>query len=222
MSMPPEYPYPPRQAEPPKKRKKWPWIVGGSVGVFVLFAAIGAAGGNEQGAADSKPSPAVSAPTITAVPVKDLVIPAIVGQNGKIAMDTLSQTGFTNVTTASADRDDTVVILPQNWIVKAVVPGVGSAVKSNAVVVVQMTKHATAAAPAAAPSAPAAPAGPVTSFSDGTYVVGEDIQPGTYKTTGPANGMCYWARLKDTSGSFSSIIANGAPQGPATVTISKS
>ena len=67
-----------------------------------------------------------------------------------------------------------------------------------------------------------AAAGPLTSFSSGTWEVGTDIQPGKYKTPGPTGGgSCYWARLKTTDGSFDSIITNGNPEGPATVTISK-
>ncbi|WP_157549873.1 hypothetical protein [Nonomuraea candida] len=51
-----------------------------------------------------------------------------------------------------------------------------------------------------------------------TLVVGTDIQPGTYRTTGPASGfpMCYWARLRDTTGG---VIATGMPAGPVVVTI---
>lgn len=80
---------------------------------------------------------------------------------------------------------------------------------------------------AAAPVVPAPPAaGPATSFGgDGTYVVGQDIQVGTYKTAGPAPGYfqhCYWERQKNTDGEFGSIIANGGGEGPATVTVKKS
>lgn len=57
---------------------------------------------------------------------------------------------------------------------------------------------------------------------DGTFLVGEDIQPGTYQTDGGGEFGCYWARLADTSGEFEGIIANGNPQGPTTVTISAS
>ncbi|MGW6889148.1 hypothetical protein [Streptomyces chartreusis] len=58
---------------------------------------------------------------------------------------------------------------------------------------------------------------------DGTYVVGKDIKPGTYRTEGPADTAipnCYWARLRGTSGEFNEIIANGNTAGPTTVTIS--
>ncbi|MFF6982457.1 hypothetical protein ACFZAV_33395 [Streptomyces sp. NPDC008343] len=60
---------------------------------------------------------------------------------------------------------------------------------------------------------------------DGTYVVGKDIRPGTYRTEGPEDTAipnCYWARLSGTSGEFNEIIANGNTAGPTTVTISAS
>ncbi|HEX6402348.1 MAG TPA: DUF4190 domain-containing protein [Pseudonocardiaceae bacterium] len=61
--------------------------------------------------------------------------------------------------------------------------------------------------PAPFPPSAAAPAqpvqsGPLTSFGDGTYAVGKEVLPGSYKTSGSTiNGLpCYWGRLKDTSG----------------------
>ncbi|MCT7351309.1 hypothetical protein N4P33_03880 [Streptomyces sp. 15-116A] len=60
---------------------------------------------------------------------------------------------------------------------------------------------------------------------DGTFVVGEDIEPGTYRTSGPDDAAipsCYWARLSGTSGELDEIIANGNTEGPTTVTISAS
>ncbi|MFF7647087.1 hypothetical protein [Streptomyces canus] len=60
---------------------------------------------------------------------------------------------------------------------------------------------------------------------DGTYVVGEDIRPGTYRTDGPGDSAipnCYWAPLSGTSGELNEIIANGNTTGPTTVTISAS
>ncbi|GGP08261.1 hypothetical protein LDL08_22145 [Nonomuraea glycinis] len=54
-----------------------------------------------------------------------------------------------------------------------------------------------------------------------TLVVGVDIQPGTYRTTGPITGVdkCYWARLDSTGGDAGDVIAAGLPPGPASVTI---
>jgi hypothetical protein len=54
--------------------------------------------------------------------------------------------------------------------------------------------------------------------ADGTYLVGADIAPGTYRTKAPADG-CYWARLKGTSGSSGDIIANSFGSGWQVVTI---
>jgi hypothetical protein len=72
-------------------------------------------------------------------------------------------------------------------------------------------------APVAAPSFPP---GLATTFGEGKFVVGADIAPGTYRTTGPSGRLdCYWERLKRTSGATDSIIANNLGQGPATVTI---
>lgn len=87
----------------------------------------------------------------------------------------------------------------------------------------QTPAEATEPAQAAEPVKPA-PAKPKVVYfgGDGTYVVGDDIRPGTYKTKGSEGFGCYWARLKDTDGDFGSIIANGNTEGPTTVTIKKS
>lgn len=62
-------------------------------------------------------------------------------------------------------------------------------------------------------------------LSAGVYVVGEDIEPGTYKTDGPADdsfsGMCYWARLSGLSGEFDELIANDAFEGQTTVVVNE-
>ncbi|MGP3955198.1 hypothetical protein ACTWPT_04315 [Nonomuraea sp. 3N208] len=54
-----------------------------------------------------------------------------------------------------------------------------------------------------------------------TFVVGKDIQPGTYRTAGPTTGftMCFWARMKSTSADLADVITSGMPTGPDTVTI---
>lgn len=59
------------------------------------------------------------------------------------------------------------------------------------------------------------------SFDDGTWEVGEEIAPGTYRIREPA-GFCYWARLKGFDGTLSQIIANeNVVGGYAIVTIGK-
>lgn len=54
---------------------------------------------------------------------------------------------------------------------------------------------------------------------DGTYLVGRHIKAGTYRS--PGGQDCYWARLRDTSGLASSIIASNRRRGPQIVTIRK-
>ena len=49
---------------------------------------------------------------------------------------------------------------------------------------------------------------------DGTFAVGSQVKPGSYRTAVPSDSVnCYYARLKDASGSLESIIANnnGSP-----------
>ncbi|MFJ6381133.1 hypothetical protein ACIQI7_14180 [Kitasatospora sp. NPDC092039] len=87
---------------------------------------------------------------------------------------------------------------------------------------VTATVTMTAEAPAApvAPSTPDKPKGE-TIGGDGSYEVGVDVQPGTYKSKGPKAGgigMCYWERNNGGDG-IGSIIANDTVQGPATITI---
>jgi hypothetical protein len=55
-------------------------------------------------------------------------------------------------------------------------------------------------------------------FGDGTYQVGKDIQPGTYRTRTRSTN-CYYARLRGFSGSTDDIIANNDTDAPAVVTI---
>jgi hypothetical protein len=56
-------------------------------------------------------------------------------------------------------------------------------------------------------------------FGDGTFKVGKDIQPGTYRTRVGSLG-CYYARLKGFGGTVDDIIANDNTDAPAIVTIS--
>jgi hypothetical protein len=56
---------------------------------------------------------------------------------------------------------------------------------------------------------------------DGIFLVGEDIEPGTYRGN-VAGGRCYWARLSGTSGDFDDLITNDNVEGPTVVTIAES
>ncbi len=59
--------------------------------------------------------------------------------------------------------------------------------------------------------------GPKTSFADGSYRVGVDIAPGTYRSSG-TNTDCYWKRMSNFTGT-DDIIANYLSNSPTTVTI---
>jgi hypothetical protein len=59
---------------------------------------------------------------------------------------------------------------------------------------------------------------PHPNFSDGTYQVGPDIQPGTYRTREGSPG-CYYARLRGFSNEINDILANANTYAPAVVTI---
>jgi hypothetical protein len=79
--------------------------------------------------------------------------------------------------------------------------------------------HKTTSA-ASAPAAEATPDGPATSFQDGSFLVGTDIEAGTYKTSGDDTGLgCYWERASDDSGSLDAIITNNYGEGPQRVTV---
>ncbi len=58
-----------------------------------------------------------------------------------------------------------------------------------------------------------------TKFGQGTFIVGTDMVPGTYRSSKGAD--CYWARLRNFSGLISGIIANNFG-GTAVVTIHSS
>ena len=62
------------------------------------------------------------------------------------------------------------------------------------------------------------PKSPLTSFGDGTYIVGTDIQSGTYRNSGGSN--CYYARLSGFGGTSADIIDNENTDTSAIVTIS--
>jgi len=55
-------------------------------------------------------------------------------------------------------------------------------------------------------------------FGDGTYQVGSDVVPGTYRSEEAT--LCYWARLSGFGGELEDILANGN-QGPEIVTIAE-
>lgn len=72
-------------------------------------------------------------------------------------------------------------------------------------------------AEAQSPSPSASPAASLGGFGDGTWLVGSDVQPGTYRA--PGGEGCYWERLSGFGGTTDEIVANDNPVGPVIVTI---
>jgi hypothetical protein len=66
---------------------------------------------------------------------------------------------------------------------------------------------------AAAPVEDRRPAVPAGQIGEGVWLVGQDVEPGTYRSPGATTVMgfnfCSWQRLSDTSGETSAIIASG-------------
>ena len=54
---------------------------------------------------------------------------------------------------------------------------------------------------------------------DGDFQVGTDIKPGTYRSSGNSDGMCYWERAKNASGDTDSLLANDNVSGAGYVTV---
>lgn len=85
------------------------------------------------------------------------------------------------------------------------------------------------ALPPTAPTAPggtsagapeASTTGPATTFGPGLFVVGTDIEPGTYKATVPGDsGGCYWERVSGLGGELAEVIANDGVAAGDTVTV---
>lgn len=93
---------------------------------------------------------------------------------------------------------------------------------SNGAPTTQTSGQSTANAQPTNPPAPThTPAPAFVHFGDGTFEIGKDIQPGTYRTREASSG-CYFARLKGFSGSLDDIIANDNTDAPAVVTIAAS
>lgn len=102
------------------------------------------------------------------------------------------------------------------------------ATKNLPIVVTQTTTAHPSTTPAPKPTTPAAkPAAPakpavvtVTISGDGTFAVGSQVKPGTYRAAVPADSYgCYWERLKGASGDFDEILANGDGDSGAQVVV---
>lgn len=122
-----------------------------------------------------------------------------------------------------------VVLLPATLVVGIIIganmrtaPPAPVAVAAPAASVPSVTAPASvpASAPIVAASEPttvaAAPAGPVTTFGNGTYLVGDEVAPGKYRSAGVDGSMCYWDLTNDAG----TIVDQGvATEGPSRATL---
>lgn len=137
-----------------------------------------------------------------AVAVVALGIGAVIGSAGHSTDTTAGNAGTASTAQAAAPATSAAVTTPS-----------ASAIASS-----PKTSSA-AAAPATSASTV-----PTTVSGDGEYLVGTDMQPGTYRTAGPSDGslgMCYWERDKNASGDFDAIIANDNLTGSGLVTVQR-
>ncbi|MET0771559.1 MAG: hypothetical protein ABWZ82_00620 [Candidatus Limnocylindrales bacterium] len=63
------------------------------------------------------------------------------------------------------------------------------------------------------------PAAPARTFSDGTWVVGGEVRPGTYRAT--SETACSWARLGEPAAGLEQVIGSAAGSGSRLVTVGK-
>jgi hypothetical protein len=63
------------------------------------------------------------------------------------------------------------------------------------------------------------PGSPPPTEGDGSYLVGRDIRPGTYRTTGNTDGRCHWERTRDASGGPGALLAHATVTGTGYVTV---
>ncbi|MEY9908368.1 hypothetical protein ABIA35_004601 [Catenulispora sp. MAP12-49] len=156
--------------------------------------------------------PTVRRRTAIAIGVGALILGAGIGAAGK-------DPKTADTAAATTTKAATTVTATQTAPAPAPVTVTAKAAAAPAAPAVTTTATATVTVTAAAPTS-AAPSG----IGDGTYVVGTDIKPGLYKTSGPADSgalaNCYWERDRDLSGGMDSIIANDNASGPTTVQIS--
>lgn len=153
----------------------------------------------------------------TWVPAAVLAATATTACGGGSAAPTSAPSSVSTVTVTAAPVTATVTAAPVTVTATAqALPARTVTAKAEPAETVTVTRRA--AAPAA-DEEPAAAAGD-TIPGDGVHLVGSDVKPGRYRSTG--NDGCYWARLKGTGGDFEDIIANANVDGSAVVSIARS
>lgn len=132
-----------------------------------------------------------------------------------ILLAVIGSTVDTPTTNAADDKPATQITVPGPTVTIT-----ETAAPEAAVTVTAPPVTVTKPAPPAKTVTAAPPQAPAAMEEPGTYMVGTDVKPGTYKSEGGEG--CYWERLKSLDGGFTAIIANDFVDGGTTiVTIKK-
>jgi hypothetical protein len=210
-------------------------VVRAATGLLLLgTATLGVASCGPSGPA-AAPKPATPRPTTTAQAAaastssSPVVVPDdLVGLPLHAVELKLEDLGFTYVHLSDAQND--IIECDGNTMPVAAecddLTVIGSADSGQSLDPITPIPLVIAYAISAAPSTPSAPSTSATpdngTIGDGTWVVGTDIQAGTWHTDGPGAGdpVCHWTRESNLDGEPSSVIATGASQdGPDSVAV---
>lgn len=88
----------------------------------------------------TRPAAAVPTAATSAAPTM-ATMPNLVGKNAAVASDELERLGFTNIKLGSVDKNDTLVILPENWKVAEQSHAAGQTIPTDTLLVLGCTKQ---------------------------------------------------------------------------------
>ena len=210
---------------PPPNRRKWPFVAGAVVALAAVAALVVALTAGR----DPMPVTSTVSPTSTTNPppalqrtpeqayVADILdTPGLTSTMSDVEMTTIGKGACEVMAYQQYTRADLVAQLGQSKLGPQVMGVIVDAAHRN--LCPQYTFPSTTTT-GSTTSGDASTTGPASgTVSDGTYLVGEDLDAGTWKTSGDG-GTCYWARLSDDSGS--DIIANNYGSGPSRFTTKK-
>ncbi|MEO7021351.1 MAG: hypothetical protein ABI234_14430 [Ktedonobacteraceae bacterium] len=209
-------PYPTQPPAPPKKkRRRWPWIVGSILVILIAIAAVN--GGKSNTTTTTTPAGTTQANQPTTVQTTPKPSFVTFG-DGTFTVGKDIQAGTYRTRTGSSGCyyarlkgfGGTIGEIISNDTTGA--PAIVTIAASDKGF--QSTNCGTWTADLSAITSSK------TTFPDGTYFVGTDIAPGTYKSSGQSG--CYYARLSGFGGTIGEITSNNTTDTAAIITIAPS
>lgn len=205
----------------PSLKRRRGVVAFGGFALVVIGVAVGLAMG---GVGQTSPQPAAAAPAAAESSTREPArspLPDVTGKTVKDATSTLNQAGYSNLGLGYNSLDGK----PSGY--DQCLTAIDTASECATLRVSRMTPSAGGDVDVLQQIGLEVehiiPPGGDDHFTDGTLVVGKDIQPGTYRTDGGRDGYgCIWDRLRDTTGDPDSVITGNASKGPMTVTIAPS